>query len=198
IAEYTKTIIPIGRFVFDEACKKCRELLDMGYDDFKISVNLSKVQLEDKNLTNNFINILKKYNLDPKYIELEITESVIIDVLEKNLDVLDKLHKYGMSISLDDFGTGLSPLKYLKLLNLDCLKIDKSFIDDIGINKKSEHIIDGLIKLAHSLKLSVIAEGVETEEQIKYLKANNCDIIQGYYYAKPMIFEETVKFLKNK
>lgn len=198
IAEYTKTIIPIGRFVFDEACKKCRELLNMGYDNFKISVNLSKVQLEDKNLTNNFINILKKYNLDPKYIELEITESVIIDVLEKNLDVLDKLHKYGMSISLDDFGTGLSPLKYLKLLNLDCLKIDKSFIDDIGINKKSEHIIDGLIKLAHSLKLSVIAEGVETEEQIKYLKANNCDIIQGYYYAKPMIFEETVKFLKNK
>ncbi|WP_461615019.1 sensor domain-containing protein [Clostridium sp. Marseille-QA1073] len=198
IAEYTKTIIPIGRFVFDEACKKCRELLEMGYDNFKISVNLSKVQLEDKNLTNNFINILKKYNLDPRYIELEITESVIIDVLEKNLDVLDKLHKYGMSISLDDFGTGLSPLKYLKLLNLDCLKIDKSFIDDIGINKKSEHIIDGLIKLAHSLKLSVIAEGVETEEQIKYLKANNCDIIQGYYYAKPMIFEETVKFLKNK
>lgn len=198
IAEYTKTIIPIGRFVFDEACKKCRELLDMGYDNFKISVNLSKVQLEDKNLTNNFINILKKYNLEPRYIELEITESVIIDVLEKNLDVLDKLHKYGMSISLDDFGTGLSPLKYLKLLNLDCLKIDKSFIDDIGINKKSEHIIDGLIKLAHSLKLSVIAEGVETEEQIKYLKANNCDIIQGYYYAKPMIFEETVKFLKNK
>lgn len=198
IAEYTKTIIPIGRFVFDEACKKCRELLDMGYDNFKISVNLSKVQLEDKNLTNNFINILKKYNLDPRYIELEITESVIIDVLEKNLDVLDKLHKYGMSISLDDFGTGLSPLKYLKLLNLDCLKIDKSFIDDIGINKKSEHIIDGLIKLAHSLKLSVIAEGVETEEQIKYLKANNCDIIQGYYYAKPMIFEEAVEFLKNK
>lgn len=198
IAEYTKSIIPIGKFVFDEACKKCRELLDMGYDNFKISVNLSKVQLEDKNLTNNFINILEKYNLDPKYIELEITESVIINVLEKNLDVLDKLHKYGMSISLDDFGTGLSPLKYLKLLNLDCLKIDKSFIDDIGINKKSEHIIDGLIKLAHSLKLSVIAEGVETEEQIKYLKANDCDIIQGYYYAKPMKFEETVDFLKNK
>lgn len=198
IAEYTKAIIPIGKFVFDEACKKCRELLDMGYDNFKISVNLSKVQLEDKNLTDNFINILEKYKLDAKYIELEITESVIINVLEKNLDVLDKLHKYGMSISLDDFGTGLSPLKYLKLLNLDCLKIDKSFIDDIGINKKSEHIIDGLIKLAHSLKLLVIAEGVETEEQIKYLKANDCDIIQGYYYAKPMIFEETVNFLKNK
>lgn len=198
IAESTKLIIPIGRFVFEEACKKCRELLENGYDDFKISVNLSKIQLEDKLLTEFLKDTLKKYNLKPKFIELEITESLIMDALEKNLAILDNIHDYGISISLDDFGVGLSPIKYLKILNLDCLKIDKSFIDDIGVNEKSERIIEGLIKLAHSLNLLVIAEGVEKEEQINYLKKHCCDIVQGYYYAKPMSFNDTITFLKKE
>ncbi|WP_051540508.1 putative bifunctional diguanylate cyclase/phosphodiesterase [Clostridium ihumii] len=198
IAENTKLIIPIGRFVFEESCKKCREFIDMGYDDFKISINLSKIQLEDKELTGFFIDTLKKYNLNSKYIELEITESVIMNALEKNLEVLENIHNQGISMSLDDFGVGLSPIKYLKILNLDCLKIDKSYIDDIGVNNKSERIIEGLIKLAHSLDLSVIAEGVEKEDQIKYLKSHNCDIVQGYYYAKPMNFEDTIKFLAKE
>lgn len=198
IAESTKLIIPIGRFVFEESCKKCRELIDKGYKNFKISVNLSKIQLEDKMLTEFLVDTLKRYKLDPKYIELEITESVIMDALERNLDVLDNIHKYGISMSLDDFGVGLSPIKYLKILNLDCLKIDKSFIDDIGINKKSERIIEGLIKLAHSLNLSVIAEGVETKNQMSYLKKHSCDVVQGYYYAKPMSFEDTIIFLQSE
>ena len=133
--------------------------------------------------------MLKKYNIPPKYIEFEITEGVIMQSVVKNIELLIELKRLGVSIALDDFGTGYSSLSYLKRLPIDVLKIDKSFVDGIGVDEKSEYIAESIIKLSHSLNLKVVAEGVETKEQLGYLNKMKCDIAQGYYFSKPEKFE---------
>jgi len=138
---------------------------------------------------------LKKYDLDASYIEFEITESVIMKYPEKNIEKLKQLRKLGVSLALDDFGTGYSSLSYLRILPIDSLKIDKSFIDGIVIEEKSEYIIDTIIELSHYLNLIVVAEGVETKEQYDYLKSINCDLLQGYYFSKPLEFADAEKML---
>ncbi|WP_300379546.1 EAL domain-containing protein [Clostridium sp.] len=188
IAESSGIIISLGKYIIDESFKRCKELTMLTDKDFKMAINLSDVQIRDLEIVEYIKNSLKRYDLNARYIEFEITESIIMKVPEKNVKTLAELKKLGVTLALDDFGTGYSSLSYLRTLPIDVLKIDKSFIDGILIEKKSEYIINSVVELSHFLDLVVVAEGVETFEQLKYLKDINCDIIQGYYYSKPIEF----------
>lgn len=195
IAENSGLIIPIGKYIIDEVFKNCREILLETDKKFKIAINLSDVQIRDEKIVDFIDETLKKYNIESKYIEFEITESIIMKAPEKNIKTLEKLKSLGATLALDDFGTGYSSLSYLRTLPLDALKIDKSFIDGIVIEEKSEYIINSIIELSHYLNLVVVAEGVEREEQLDYLRKIKCDIIQGYYFSKPIDFIEAKKML---
>ncbi|WP_330654133.1 sensor domain-containing protein [Caproiciproducens sp. MSJ-32] len=195
IAESSGLIIPIGNYIIEECIKKCKELSIKTNKKFKMAINLSDVQIRSEKILPFIEETLEKYDLDASYIEFEITESVIMKYPEKNIEKLKQLKKLGVSLALDDFGTGYSSLSYLRILPIDSLKIDKSFIDGIVIEEKSEYIIDTIIELSHYLNLIVVAEGVETKEQYDYLKSINCDLIQGYYFSKPLEFIEAEKLL---
>lgn len=190
VAEATRLIVPIGKFVLEEVFKKAKELIDEGIKDFKIAVNLSELQLRYSAVFKDFKELSKKYHVPLTYIEVEITESVLMKEANKNIKTLNKIKELGASIALDDFGTGYSSFSYLKNLPVDVLKIDKSFIDDVIENIKSRCIVESIISLSHSLDIKVVAEGVENKEQVAYLKSVHCDIIQGYYYSKPYEFDK--------
>lgn len=198
VAEDTGIINDLGNFILNETFKKCKELSLETTDKFNIAINISEVQLRDENFISYVSGLLKKYELSPKYIEFEITEGVIMKSVARNIDILLELKELGFSIALDDFGTGYSSLNYLRRLPIDVLKIDKSFIDGIGMDEKGEKIAESIIELAHNLDLLVVAEGVETKEQLIYLDTMNCDIIQGYYYSKPEKFSTIREMVINK
>lgn len=198
VAENTRIIVPIGRFVIEEVFKKCKQLINMGYEDFKIALNLSEIQLRDGDVINDFESISKQYGVSPKYIEVEITESLLMKSLDKNIETLLKLKEFGVSIALDDFGTGYSSLNYLTKLPIDVLKIDRSFVMEINGDGKSQYIVENIIQLSHKLGIKVVAEGVELKEQVDYLKSMLCDFVQGYYYSKPQDFEKIVNLMENR
>ena len=195
IAENSGLIIPIGKYIIAESFKKCRELSLKTDKKFKMAINLSEVQIRDDEIVDYIASSLKEYNLDASYIELEITESIIMKSAEKNIMTLEKLKNLGVTLALDDFGTGYSSLSYLRTLPIDVLKIDKSFIDALLIEEKSEYIINSIIELSHYLNILVVAEGVETKEQLEYLKKSSCDIIQGYYFSRPIEFHDVSKMI---
>ena len=195
IAESTRLIIPIGNFVLREVFIKIKYLLDSGYDNFKIAVNLSEVQLREGNLVNEFIKLVEEYNVPPKYIEIEITESMIMKSVDRNINYLLKIKELGASIALDDFGTGYSSLNHLTKLPIDVLKLDRSFVVDMRENDKSRYIVENMIQLSHKLGITVVAEGVEEKDQVEYLKSINCDTVQGYYYSKPEHFDKIINML---
>jgi EAL domain-containing protein (putative c-di-GMP-specific phosphodiesterase class I) len=197
VAENTRLIIPIGKFVLREVFAKVKYLLSEGYDNFKIAVNLSEIQLRDGNLLEYFNSLIEEFNVSPKYIEVEITESMIMKSVDKNIECLLQIKELGASIALDDFGTGYSSLSYLRTLPIDVLKIDKSFIDGIVIEEKSEYIINSIVELSHYLSLLVVAEGVETKEQLDFLKRISCDVIQGYYFSRPVEFDEAIRMIST-
>lgn len=197
IAETTRLIIPIGNFVLEEVFSKVKYLLKEGYDNFKIALNLSEVQLRDRTLVNTFKSLVELYDISPKYIEIEITESMLMKSFDKNIETLLEIKALGVSIALDDFGTGYSSLNYLTKLPIDVLKIDRSFIVDMIDNHKSRCIVENIIQLSHKLGIKVVAEGVEAIEQIDYLKSIDCDIVQGYYYSKPEVFENVINMLSK-
>ena len=173
----------------EESFKKCSELCCSTKSKFHIAINISDIQLREEGFISFVSEMLEKYNIPPEYIEFEITEGVIMQSVVKNIELLIELKRLGVSIALDDFGTGYSSLSYLKRLPIDVLKIDKSFVDGIGVDEKSEYIAESIIKLSHSLNLRVVAEGVETKEQLGYLNKMKCDVAQGYYFSKPEKFE---------
>lgn len=195
IAETTRLIIPIGNFVLEEVFARVKYLLEQGYDNFKIALNLSEVQLRDRTLVGTIKALISKYAVSPKYIEIEITESMLMKSFDKNIESLLEIKELGVSIALDDFGTGYSSLNYLTRLPIDVLKIDRSFVIDMIDNHKSRCIVENIIQLSHKLGIKVVAEGVEVVEQVDYLKSIYCDIVQGYYYSKPEIFENVVSML---
>lgn len=189
IAESSKMIIPIGSFVLEEVFKKTKCLLNEGNDNFKIAVNLSEMQLREDVVLSDFRHLINKYRIHPKYIEVEITESMLMKSFDKNVKILQEIKNLGVSIALDDFGTGYSSLNYLTKLPIDVLKIDRSFVIDLIDNPKSKCIVENIINLSHQLGIEVVAEGVEDKCQVDYLKTILCDVVQGYYFSKPKLFE---------
>lgn len=199
LAEETGLIIDIGNYVLKRSCMQLKEYKEKGFPNLKISVNLSVVQFQQKNLMNVIKDILKETKIEPSSLELEITESLLIEDISKCNRILNDIRKFGVHIALDDFGKGYSSLNYLKKLQIDTLKIDKEFVDDIVNLDDKQVIIDSLIEMAHGLNISVVAEGVENFVQVQYLKNQNCDELQGYFFSKPIeaeAFEEIL--IKNE
>ncbi|MGG3890423.1 EAL domain-containing protein [Metabacillus fastidiosus] len=196
LAEETGLIVQIGKWVIEEACDQMKKWQQTGYPPFKVSVNLSLRQFFQKDLIETVANALKASGLDAKYLELEITESMTINV-DRAIKILKQLKELGVTIAVDDFGTGYSSLSYLYKYPIDLLKIDQSFIQNINIDKNDEVILGTIISMAKHLNLELIAEGVETKEQVHFLRDKKCDTIQGYLISKPMKNEDFEVFLKD-
>ena len=186
LAEETGLIIPIGEFVLREACKQNKAWQDLGYPPMPVSVNLSARQFEQENLVDIIEGILKEVGMDSSLLELEITESLAVKNFDTTIKVLHKLKEKGIQVSLDDFGTGYSSLTYLKHLPLTSLKIDKSFIDNIVTDPIDGSITRVVIELAQMLNLTVIAEGIESSNQLDFIKKYDCNKAQGYLFSRPI------------
>ena len=197
LLEETGLIIPVGEWVLQQACRDQRRWLDAGYAPLHIAVNLSPRQFRNRNLVEMIHAALSDNDIVPGLLELEITESSIMDDPEFALRTLQACHERGIRIAIDDFGTGYSSLSYLKRFPLDVLKIDQSFVADIPGDSEDEAIIDAIIVLGHRLNLRIIAEGVETAEQLGFLREQGCDWLQGYYFARPMPYEELLPRLSR-
>lgn len=163
-----------------------------------ISINISAIQLREKNFKDTLLHYVEINNLTPEHIEIEITESVLIEDFESTISILEELRNRGFKVSLDDFGTGYSSLSYLRDIPIDTLKIDKSFVDTILLDDSTSIITDAVITMVKKLGLETIAEGVETEEQFEYLKNMHCDNIQGFLLGKPMPSEKLIELIMEE
>ncbi|MFA5960381.1 MAG: EAL domain-containing protein [Tatlockia sp.] len=197
MAEENGLIIDIGSWVLEEACKQLKCWHNEGYDDLSVAVNISGRQFRQSNLPELVEGILNKTGLAPKFLELELTESLLVDDLEHAVEKMYKFKDMGAKLVIDDFGTGYSSLSYLKQFPVDKLKIDRSFISELVNQENDAAIARAIINLGHSLNLEVLAEGVETELQKDFIIKNHCDYAQGYYYKPPNLPKELAEFLKN-
>lgn len=195
LAEKNGTIISIGNWVMDESIRQCAEWHKKYPNPIIMSINVSAIQYMKIDFVENLIAVIEKYGVDPKYIELEVTESVLIADFDSVATKLKALKEYGVRISLDDFGTGYSSLAYLKKLPIDTLKIDKSFIDTVLYDHATQVITESIINMVKTMGFEAVAEGVEHEQQYKYLNEIGCDVIQGFYFARPKNVEEIEKLL---
>lgn len=197
LAEKSGLIIPIGSWVLEEGIKKYAEWRKKYDCNMVLSLNISALQYKRPDFVNNLFDLLEKYQVNPKDIELEITESVLIDDFDQVVEKLHVIKDYGIKISLDDFGTGFSSLSYLKGLPIDTLKIDKSFIDTVIDDESTQVITESIVSMVKKLGYETVAEGVETKEQFEYLKKIECDNIQGFLLGKPMPEEELVMLMEH-
>ena len=197
VAEDSGLILEIGQIVLQKAVSQMKIWHEKGYHDLKIAVNISGIQLLQSNLINQVEEVLEATKFDPKFLELELTESVLMENIDRVSSLLKEFQQKGIHISIDDFGTGYSSLNYLKQLPVDTLKIDQSFIRNIQTDKSDKIIVNTIIAMAHGLEFSVIAEGVEDAYQRDYLKEMKCDMLQGYYFAKPLSAENFEKLLEQ-
>ncbi|MDT9641103.1 putative bifunctional diguanylate cyclase/phosphodiesterase [Pseudomonas sp. JV245A] len=197
LAEQNGTIIAIGEWVLDQACRQLREWHDMGFSDLRMAVNLSTVQLHHAELPRVVNNLLQIYRLPPRSLELEVTETGLMEDISTAAQHLLSLRRSGALIAIDDFGTGYSSLSYLKSLPLDKIKIDKSFVQDLLDDDDDATIVRAIIQLGKSLGMQVIAEGVETAEQEAYIISEGCHEGQGYHYSKPLPARELGAYLKQ-
>lgn len=186
VAESTGFIISLGEWILRTACKIFKSIQSTYHGDLILSVNISPLQIIDPSFLEMIKSVLKETGFSGKCLELEVTESIFISSMEYVVVVLNKLKKIGIRIALDDFGTGYSSLSYLQMLPIDTLKIDKSFIDRISSRTTDQQIVGSIISLVHGMSISVVAEGVETEVQLEYLKSHECDLIQGFLWGKPL------------
>ncbi len=195
IAEETGMIVAIGAWVLRTACAQNKAWQDAGFDKLCVAVNLSARQFGAADLIENLAAVLLDTGLEPKYLEIELTESLFMSDITPAVDLLHRMKALGVNLSIDDFGTGYSSLSYLSRFPIDVLKIDRSFVADITRDANDEAIVTSIIALAHNLKLAVIAEGVETAEQLDYLRRHGCDEMQGYYFSKPLPAHEFEQLL---
>lgn len=186
LAEQTGLIVPLGEWVLREACRQVQEWHQGGFVGLRVSVNVSVLQLRQRNLVQVVQDVLRETGLNPTHLELEFTESFLMEDVEGTVATLRKLKDIGLHFSIDDFGTGYSSLSYLKLFPIDMLKVDQSFVRDVTFDASDAAIVQGMIALGHSLKLKMVAEGVETEAQMGYLRSIHCDEMQGFFYSRPL------------
>ena len=198
IAEETGIIVNIGYYVFEEACKEYMRWQEMGLDIESISINISSIQFREDDIFEQLKQIILKVGIPAHKIELEITEHFIMEYSTTNLTILEDLRNIGCRISIDDFGTGYSSMSYMKSLALDTIKIDKSFIMDLPGDSHDAEVSKAIIALSRSLGYQVIAEGIETCEQENFLRKHECDVGQGYYFAKPMDGEAFITFVQEQ
>jgi diguanylate cyclase (GGDEF)-like protein len=197
VAEDSGIINELGEWVMRQACVQAKEWLDSGMQNFRVSVNLSSIQFKRASLLNMIKRALDESNLPASLLEIELTESAIMNDVEQNIIRLNQIRDMGVAISIDDFGTGYSSLSYLKKFPINTLKIDRSFVITIDSDPDDAAIVEAIIALATTLKLTVIAEGVETHGQLKSLNGFHCDIIQGFYFSRPVPAEEITKLMQR-
>ena len=197
VAEDTGLIVPIGEWVLHEACRFNKNLVDAGYKDMVISVNISVAQLRRKGLVNIIKSALHQSGLRPELLEVEVTESLFIESFDAAIEILNAIRALGVQVSLDDFGTGYSSLVHLQKLPIVNLKIDRLFIKEIAKDSDENAMIPAIIDLAHKVKLGVVAEGVETALQLEKLSGNHCDYYQGYFFSKPLAADKVLPFLSR-
>jgi len=198
LAEETGMIIEIGNWVLQEACRQNKEWIDAGHNPIRIAINLSPVQFGQGDLVHTVSRVLDETGLHPEYLELEITESIIMRKVEETIIALQQFRDLGIGISVDDFGTGYSSLNYLKRLPLDALKIDRSFVKDIPDDTDDMAITAAIIAMGHQLNVAIVAEGVETAEQLAFLETHGCEMAQGYLISKPVPGEALEKLLRDQ
>jgi diguanylate cyclase (GGDEF)-like protein/PAS domain S-box-containing protein len=197
VAEDSGLILPIGKWVLREACQQARAWLDAGLIISTVSVNLSAMQFRDENFLQDVFQILDETGLNPRRLELELTESALMKNADATEVVLKALRHRGIQVAVDDFGMGYSSLSYLRKFSIDALKIDRSFVHQIANTRDDRTIVNAIISMAQSLNLRVVAEGVETKEELEFLQAHLCDEAQGYYFSRPLTAENFAKLLSN-
>lgn len=197
IAEDVGLIIPIGEWILKTACQQCKIWGQMGFEDIHVAVNISARQFVHKGFTSQLIEIVQGNRLPEQMLELEVTENMMMQDMDHVIQVLHEIHDAGINISIDDFGTGYSSLNYLKRFPISTLKIDQGFVSDIMSDSNDAEIVKAIIAMAHNLGLKVVAEGVETQEQLTFLEESACDYIQGYLVSKPVPSEELTDMLKH-
>lgn len=201
LAETSGFIIDIDRWVLETACKQLQSWKQSRKPQVLLSINISAQTFETKNFIPDVVNIINRYDIDPHLLQMEITERMVINNVDESIVKLNELRKMGIHVAIDDFGIGYSSLSYIVRLPIDSIKIDKSFVQDITSSKEAKAIVSTIINLCKTLKLNVIAEGIESKIELEYLKSNQCDIGQGYYFSKPVsvveIEEKHMKCIMN-
>ncbi|MFP5495135.1 EAL domain-containing protein [Pseudomonas sp. G5001] len=197
VAEETGLIIPIGKWIARQACRMSRQLTAAGMGNLQVAINLSPKQFSDPDLVASIATILKEEQLPANLLELELTEGLLLEATEDTRLQLDQLKSFGLTLAMDDFGTGYSSLSYLKKFPIDIIKIDRSFIHEIPDNQDDMEITSAVIAMAHNLKLKVVAEGIETAEQLAFLRRHRCDVGQGYLFDRPIPGAELMTMLKR-
>jgi EAL domain-containing protein (putative c-di-GMP-specific phosphodiesterase class I) len=198
IAEDTGLILPIGQWVLREACRQSRVWLDAGLPPMPMAVNISAIEFRSDAFVESIRAVLKDTRLDPQSLELELTESVLMKHAESTVSMLKALKSIGVQLTVDDFGTGYSSLSYLRQFPIDSLKMDRSFVHEISSKADDAVIASAVISMGNSLKKRVIAEGVETREQVDFLTAAGCEEAQGYYFSAPMVAREFATLLEAR
>ncbi|OEU72413.1 MAG: hypothetical protein BA874_10815 [Desulfuromonadales bacterium C00003068] len=197
VAEETGLILSIGNWVIQTVCNQIATWQKQGINVVPVAANLSAKQFNNNDLIAVVEQALNSTKLDPKLLELELTESMIMQNPHSTVSILHELKELGISLALDDFGTGYSSLNYLRRFPVDCLKIDRSFIDDLTHDKSADAVATSIIAIAHSLGLKTVAEGVETQEQLEFLQRCDCDILQGYYFSKPVAAADFIQMVQD-
>jgi len=199
LAEEMGIISALGEFVLDQACIQIKKWAEIGFDHLTVSVNVSAQQLQRGNFIAMLDRVLKKHQIDPRRLELEITETLLMDETDKVRAILHEIRNRHVTIALDDFGTGYSSLSYLSLYPIDVIKIDRSFVLQMITNPEQKAIVRAILAMSHSLNMQVVAEGVETIEQAQFLRDEGCDLLQGYLFSKPIpAADATLLLIKSK
>jgi len=197
LLEETGLILPVGEWVIRTACRQTREWLDAGFPPLTMAVNLSARQFRQANLVEMIEQILHEFNIPPALLELELTESVVMDNIEETVETLQKLKRLGLKIAIDDFGTGVSSLGYLKHFPVDTLKISHDFVLNLPTDSVDASIASAVISLARNMQLSSVAEGVENQGQMDFLRSQDCERIQGFLFSRPIPPDQMTTLLTN-
>jgi EAL domain-containing protein (putative c-di-GMP-specific phosphodiesterase class I) len=197
LAERSGLIVELGEWVIREACRACRQWHDLGFTQLSVGINVSSIQFKRGNIKQVIVDSLDSEQLSPKHLEIELTESTLMDLSTSLKDSMDEIRNVGIDFSIDDFGTGYSNLGYLKQFDVQTLKIDRSFIADILTDVHDEAIVNAIIQISSSLDITTVAEGIEDQETASRLSQLHCDIGQGYFWSRPLPQDEFIEFMEH-